>query len=211
MIRWLRERLPEPVADRLRDWRAGRRAARELRDYRRRATVPPPHAVKVRTVLEHAARFGTRVLVETGTFEGEMARRCAPAFDRVVTIELDPGYAARARRRLGRFANVEVVEGDSARRLPGVLEGIREPALFWLDGHWSGGDTARGEKETPLLEELAAIAAHGVAGHVILVDDARCLGQGDYPGLEELAGRARRVPGIARVEVAEDIVRCTPA
>jgi hypothetical protein len=173
--------------------------------------VPPPHVVKWLTVLDHADRFGTRVLVETGTYEGEMVRKCARSFEKVFTIELDPGYAARARRRLARFANVEIVEGDSARRMPEVLARVRQPALFWLDGHWSGGNTARGDKDTPLLEELAAIEKHGVQGHVILIDDARCLGSGDYPTLAALTERALRVPGIERVEVADDIVRCTPA
>lgn len=211
MRSWLKQRLPEPALERLRVWRAASRNAREWRDYQRRPTIPPPHVVKVRTVLDHAARFGTRTLVETGTFEGEMARQCAGAFARVITIELDPGYAARARRRLARQANVTVLEGDSARRLPEVLAALREPALFWLDGHWSGGATARGDKDTPLLEELDAIARHGMPGHVILVDDARCLGSGDYPGAAEVEERLRRVPGVTHVAIAEDIVRATPA
>jgi hypothetical protein len=95
-------------------------------------------------------------------------------------------------------------------RLPELLARVHEPALFWLDGHYSGGLTARGAKDTPLLEEIEAIAHHGVPGHVVLIDDARCLGQGDYPTLEVLERALRTLPGIERIEVAADMVRATP-
>jgi hypothetical protein len=206
----LLERLPEPVAEGLRALRAELRDRRDWAAWQRAPQVPPPHVVKVRALLEHARRFGTRVLVETGTFEGETPRKCRAVFDRIFTIELDPGYARRAARRLRRWPHIEVLPGDSARRLPELLARVREPALFWLDGHYSGGLTARGEKDTPLLEEVESIARHGVSGHVVLIDDARCLGAGDYPSLETLERRLRGIPGIERVEVAADIVRATP-
>ena len=207
----LRELLPPPIVEPLRAFRAWQRDRRDLAAYRRSPVVPPPHVIKVRTVREHAERYGLRVLIETGTFEGEMVRKCRGAFTRLYTIELDPTFAASAAGRLAQWPHIEVLTGDSARQLPALLRRVREPALFWLDGHYSGGATARGASDTPLVEELEAIAAHGVRGHVILIDDARCLGAGDYPSLEAITRLARGVPGIERVEVAEDIVRCTPA
>jgi hypothetical protein len=204
------ELLPEPVAETLRAWRAKLRDRRDWSAYQRHPQVPPPHVVKFRAILDHARRFGLRVLIETGTFEGEMPRKCRTMFERIHTIELDPGYARRAIHRLRHHRNIEVIEGDSTVRLPELLMRVHEPALFWLDGHYSAGLTARGEKDTPLLEEIDAIARHGVLGHVILVDDARCLGDGDYPTLATLEQRLRAVPGIEQVEVADDIVRATP-
>ena len=202
--------LPAPVAGRLRDWRADRRAARELAAYAARPTIPPPHAVKVAIVTDYARRHGLTLLIETGTFEGEMARRCRHAFREIVTLELDPGLAARAARRLSRFANIRVVQGDSATRLRELLRAVREPALFWLDGHYSGPGTARGASDTPLASELQSIAAHPVHGHVVLIDDARELGRGDYPTLADIERWVRAGDPAARVEVGEDIVRCTP-
>jgi hypothetical protein len=198
------------VLERLRAWREGVRDARAWAAYRRQPVVPPPHVVKVRTVREYAERFRLRVLVETGTFEGEMPRKVCADFDRIHTIELDPALAAQAAERLRRWAHIEVLVGNSAERLPEVLGRLREPALFWLDGHYSGGKTARADKDTPLADELAAIARHGVAGHVVLIDDARCLGAGDYPSLEGVTRLAYAIPGIRHVEVDRDIVRCTP-
>ncbi|MBI1798044.1 MAG: hypothetical protein HYR74_13470 [Candidatus Eisenbacteria bacterium] len=211
MAHWLRTLLPEPVAESLRAWRADRRDARDWRAYRAAPVTPPPHAVKARAVIEHGRRFGLDMLIETGTYEGEMARKASAHFRRVVTIELDPGLARAAERRLARLGNVEVLCGDSARVLPQVLAALREPALFWLDGHFSGVGTARGDTDTPLAAELEAIARHPVAGHVVLIDDARLLGTGEYPSLEAI----HRIAGAWRpdgaIEVADDSLRLTPA
>jgi hypothetical protein len=104
-----------------------------------------------------------------------------------------------------------VLEGDSERRLPEVLAALDEPALFWLDAHYSADDTARGSTDTPIEAELQAVLRHPVRGHVILVDDVRSFGRGDYPSIEavqRLVGQLR--PDLA-VEVADDILRIVPA
>jgi hypothetical protein len=63
---------------------------------------------------------------------------------------------------------------------------IDQPALFYLDGHYSGGITARAAKDTPIYEELSHIFEHDPR-HVIVIDDARCFGRDpDYPSLHEL-------------------------
>src|SRR5262245_55352658 len=203
--------LPDAVAEPLRDRLADRRHARELRRFHERPVIPPPHAYKVAAVIECGERFGARVLIETGTYEGEMARRCRRSFREIVTIELDPALAAQARRRLARWPTIRVLEGDSASLLPEVLRELHVPAVFWLDGHYSGAGTARGATDTPLLQELDAITAHPVRGHVILIDDARELGQGDYPELAAIESRVRRWDPSYGVAVADDIVRCLPA
>jgi hypothetical protein len=211
MSSWLKEALPAPVRETLRVWRADLRDRREWEAWRRAPRLPPPHVVKVRRVLELARRFATGVLIESGTFEGEMARKCRHGFRRIVTIELDANLAQRAGRRLARYPNIEVLHGDSATVLPRVLAAVNEPALFWLDGHYSGTGTARGASDTPLVQELQAIARHGVHGDVVLVDDARLLGTGDYPGLEELRRLVAAFQPGGEVRVADDIVCCLPA
>lgn len=202
--------LPEFLARPIREWVVARRDAKALRDHRRSPAASPPHAVKVDAVLACARRHGTRRLVETGTFEGEMARKVHGAFDSIVTIELSPALAREAQRKLHPYSGVTVLEGDSAVILPRVLLELRSPALFWLDGHYSGGMTARCERDTPLLEELRAIAAHGVRGHVVLIDDARLLGAGDYPSreqVEQILGAGMR--GY-RLTIQDDIARWEP-
>jgi len=190
--------LPQSIREPLRAAVLARRDARDRRAYRRARAIPPPHIVKVDTVLALARRFRLRVMVETGTFEGEMARKCAPNFHEIHTIELDPGLAAVAARKLARHRNVHVIQGDSAARLAQVVAGLDEPALFWLDAHYSGSGTAKGDVETPIAAEIAAI------------DDARLLGAGDYPTLEALEQLLSRVDPRGRIEVSEDIVRFIP-
>jgi hypothetical protein len=172
--------------------------------------VPPPHQLKRQVLDEYARRYGVRVLVETGTYEGEMVEAMRPRFDRVFSIELSPEHFKRAAEHFMKYENVQIVFGDSALVLPDVLADIAEPTLFWLDGHFSQGNTAKGAKETPILSEIDAICRHSVNGHVVLVDDARCFnGTSDYPTLAELEAyvRARR-PG-ASFEVRDDIIRIT--
>lgn len=191
----------------LRDAVIARRDARALRAYRARPVPPPPHAVKVEAVLATAGRHGIEVLIETGTFEGEMARKCRRAFRSILTIELSEPLARAAARRLAPYRHIRVVQGDSAERLPEILRELGQPALFWLDGHYSGEGTARGRRETPLEEELRAITRHAVRGHVILIDDARLLGTGDYPTRERIVALLRETSTLeARIE--DDILIC---
>ncbi|MGE5174946.1 MAG: hypothetical protein ACM3JJ_01115 [Hyphomicrobiales bacterium] len=202
--------LPSPIRERLRALVVARRDERDWRAYRAAPTVPPPHVVKVRTVLDHARRFGIDTLVETGTFEGEMARKCAASFRRVETIELDPGLAAAAARKLARLPNVRVIRGDSAAALAAVVASLEAPAVFWLDAHYSGEGTAKGDTETPLLREIAAIATGRARGHVVLVDDARLLGTGDYPTADALRDALARLDPGGGFEIRDDIARFTP-
>jgi hypothetical protein len=99
---------------------------------------------------------------------------------------------------------VRVHEGDRAAVLPRILATLDAPALFWLDAHPSTDRTARGGPK-PLRSEIAAIAAHPAAGHVVLIDDLQCIGQPGYPSREEL-----RLPGY-RLEEIGAVARLSPA
>jgi len=149
---------------------------------------------------EVASRHGLRVLVETGTYMGETAWALRRDFDRIETIELEPTLARLARIRFARVPNVHLNEGDSAAVLPRILEALGEPALFWLDAHPSTDRTAR-DAPVPLRAELAAIAAHPVAGHVVLVDDLRDAGALGFPPLEEITLPGYRFEDVRGVAV----------
>ena len=168
----------------------------------------PPEAAKHRTIRKYAARFQLRVFIETGTFLGDTVYAIRGDFDRVVSIDLDPLLATNARRRFARNPHITILQGDSSRVLLDVLGPLAEPALFWLDAHWSGGITAQGDTDTPIAEELAAILRHPVLGHVILVDDARLFGMDpDYPTLEDIRNMVALYRPGWTCEEAEDIIR----
>jgi hypothetical protein len=137
-------------------------------------------------------RTGARYLIETGTFLGVTAARCARIFDRVLTIELDPELAERARAYLRRCPNVEVLEGDGARLLPQVIErdDVRDVVVF-LDGHYSGGGTARGDVPEPAIMELQVLASRADRICGIVVDDFRLFGaKPGFPSKAELVAAA---------------------
>ncbi len=173
--------------------------------------VPPPASVKRRIVRSCLRRYGLRQFVETGTYLGTMVRAVRRMVDRVWSIELDHVLARHAARTFARDPRVVIIEGDSGDRLPEVLRELDSPALFWLDSHYSGGITARGDLDSPILRELEYIAANPITGHVLLIDDARCFtGEGGYPTLDRLrAFIADRRPDWT-VAISDDIIRITP-
>jgi hypothetical protein len=172
--------------------------------------VPPPPPVKHAIVREYQSRFGARVFIETGTFAGGMIDAVRSHFDRIISIELDPGWHARAVARFRGDPRVTLLCGDSGQLLPHVLAALDEPALFWLDAHYSGPATARGAVDSPIVGELEAIRAHGIR-HVVLVDDLRDFtGDGGYPTAGELIEWIRTAAPDSVAEIRDDVLRWHP-
>jgi len=162
-------------------------------------------------VAEYAKKYKTNVLVETGTFLGDMVQAQLKNFREIYSLELGEELADKAKVKFEKYSHALIVQGDSATELPELLQKISMPALFWLDGHYSGGITAKGNKETPVVEELKAILTHQIKTHIIPIDDARCFdGTHDYPTVEELFGLVRSFNPNYICEVRDDIIRCVP-
>lgn len=170
--------------------------------------IPPPHAVKVQTVKDYSARYSASVLIETGTFLGDMVFAVKHLFDEIISIELDNRLYARAKERFRHYPHISILQGDSGELLPRVLANINERSLFWLDAHYSGEMTARGDRETPIEAELRHILSNHSTESTILIDDARLFtGERDYPNLEELEVFVLRSRPTWVFEVRDDIIR----
>lgn len=113
------------------------------------------------------------VFIETGSFRGETAETACKVFGEVHTIELSDEFYQRAGQRLQPYANCHIYKGDSPSVLEEYLPQISGNILFWLDGHYSGGSTAKANGNTPILGELAAIAKSGLTSPFVLIDDIR--------------------------------------
>ena len=101
--------------------------------------------------------------------------------------------------------------GDSGKVLPGIIANIKEPAIFWLDGHYCGGETAQSALECPIYNELKSILVEN-KNHVILVDDARMFnGTRDYPTLEELNKYINQYFVNYTMKVVNDVIEILPA
>jgi len=122
------------------------------------------------------------VFVETGTYQGTTTQAALDlGFKKIYTIELADHFYQNAIRKFARSPQVVCVFGDSTTKIKEVLNELNESAVFWLDGHWSLGDTARGDNAVPLYEELDAIANHHIKTHTILIDDLRLMGNLNEP------------------------------
>ena len=111
-------------------------------------------------------KYGFGVFVETGTYNGATTNWAAERFKKVYTFEAEHGiYRAYL---FSKPDNVDAIFGKSEDMLPDLLERLNEPAVFWLDAHWSSGNTFEGV--CPLEDELKAIAAHPF-DHAVFVDD----------------------------------------
>lgn len=172
---------------------------------------PAPHAVKMQVVRAYLRRFNLTYFVETGTYLGETLENIARTGVHCISVELDEELFFLAERRLKGYGNVTLIRGDSGQKIPEILKTLNTPALFWLDGHYSGGMTAKGDSETPISAELSAILEHKLLNHVILIDDARHFdGTNNYPFLEELIHEVRLSSKYEVEEVSTDIIRIVP-
>jgi len=160
-----------------------------------------PHLLKQHVIKEYARKYNLPVLIETGTNHAHMIYVQKDRFREIYSIELDEWRAGSARRKFGGRPGIHILQGDSGDVLPKLLPSIKEPCLFWLDGHYW-------DISTPVKKEIDALFKHPIQNHVILIDDARWFdGRTDYPTIEELQQRvAREYPGHT-MEVKDDIIR----
>jgi hypothetical protein len=199
-----------PVLARISRRRKLARLAQRYEQWRRaRGELPMPHYGKQLVVAEYAERLRPPVFIETGTYTGHMVLAMLGRFEEIYSIELDPVLCEKARRKFRAFPYVQIVQGDSSRELRRLLPRLSRPCLFWLDAHYSGGATAKGDLETPIAEEVTAILDHPLADeHVLLIDDARCFdGTHDYPDLTVLRKLVLAKRPNWTFEVRDDIIR----
>ncbi len=145
--------------------------------------IPQPHSVKQYFLKKVLLKSGIRTLVETGTFKGDMIAAMQPHCSEIYSIELNQKLHEDAKRRFQKDHSVKLFQGDSGEILGDVIQDITTPIVFWLDGHYSAGETSKADLDTPIIKEIDHIAAHPLAKeHVLLIDDARCFdGTNDYP------------------------------
>jgi hypothetical protein len=173
-------------------------------------------ALPAELAVELRNRLGLRRAIETGTYLGGGTRLLAGLFAEVTTIELAAPLAERATAELADLSHVTVRQGNSRDVLPGLVR-PDVPTLYWLDGHWSGGETAGDEDECPVLDELGAIAG-GNVHDCILIDDARLFAAApppphdpaSWPSLVEVFDALRGPHPGHHVTVLRDLVIAVP-
>lgn len=172
-----------------------------MRRWRRTGyAAPSPAHIKLAVLLRNGIAAAT--WIETGTYLGDTTAFLAKHSKKVYSIEPEPTLFANATARFSRVANVEIVNGLSETVLPKLLPSLSGDICFWLDGHyspdWSADVTHRGPLDTPVQDELNAIAKNAARfGSIsVMIDDVRCFNPrlgvyGQYPSINVLADWAR--------------------
>lgn len=147
------------------------------------------------------------ILIETGTYLGDMVNAQLKLFKTIYSIELSEDLWKKAVKRFEKNKHVTIIHGDSGKVFINLIPKINAKAIFWLDGHYSAGITAKGEKNCPIYEELNEIFKSRLQ-HILLIDDARCFnGKGDYPTIQRLSEYILSRNSKSKIEIKDDIIR----
>jgi FkbM family methyltransferase len=110
--------------------------------------------------------------IETGTYYGKTALWASERFPRAITIEQSEIIYRQVQTQYSHIKNIEFLKGDTRSQLARIVPNLDSPSLFWLDAHWSGGETYGEVDECPLVEEIKIINRSNDE-HFIFIDDAR--------------------------------------
>lgn len=134
--------------------------------------------------------YKTTNLFETGTFWGDgVACALQHSFNKIVSVEIIPEIATKAKSRFADNEKVEIIEADSITALEKQLPLLKGNTVFWLDAHFPGADAkladyASGDDmpfRLPLIKEVAIISEYRKKYRdVLILDDLRIYEDGPY-------------------------------
>jgi hypothetical protein len=120
--------------------------------------------------------------VETGTYMGDTIFSLEDAFEELYTIEIKEEFYNNLTAKY-KGSKINFILGDSSTEIKNVLPRLKYDTIFFLDGHWSAGNTGKGWKDCPLYEEIQSIMSFDKSA-IIIIDDVRLFGKGPSKGNE---------------------------
>jgi hypothetical protein len=127
------------------------------------------------------------IFVETGAYLGDGIQSAleVDTYTSIHSIELSEQWVEHCKKRFYGNTRVHIHSGDSAVVLTN-LNLPKEPILFYLDAHFSGGNTAGAHIDNgcPVLRELESIVNRNVKGDIIFIDDMRLMGKASWSGVQ---------------------------
>ena len=113
--------------------------------------------------------------IETGTFNGDTTFALEPYFEKLHTVEFSETYYNKTKSKY-KGNKINFILGDSSIVFGDLLPNITDKCIFFLDGHWSGADTGKSNKDCPLDEEITCINDLFQNEAIIIIDDYRLFG-----------------------------------
>jgi len=126
------------------------------------------------------------IFIETGTYVGEGIKVALDVgFKKIYSIEIDKDYFEENLKRFENNKKVNLIKGDSRKKLLGILRQIQEPATIWLDAHTAF--------DTPIIEELKALQRCPIKDHTILIDDIKDIKNSYKINLKDLTKKIKEI------------------
>jgi hypothetical protein len=144
---------------------------------------------KRKFIIKQAFKYDLDTIVETGTYFGHSTIYFSKKFTKVFTIEISRNLYDFVARKFIKHENINSYLGDSSFVIDEIIKKINGPAVFFLDGHASGGVTECGDKPSPVREELKILSLFPyLQKSILFIDDAAGFdGKNSYPSFQEVA------------------------
>ena len=179
-----------------------------IKKWEKNPTNNPPSIIKYQKIIAVTKDNNLKNIIETGTYLGDMIAATKKIFTKIDSIELNQELYQEAVKRFRKEPHIKIWNGDSYLILAEIIKDTKQPTLFWLDAHYSGGITAKSEfGDTPINKELEVIFSNWQNGSVILIDDSRLfVGTNNYPTLENLSEYIKKQPLNLKLDIEDDII-----
>lgn len=163
-------------------------------------------------------KYNIRQFIETGTFYGGTAVWASEFFETVFTIEFSSELYEKISTKYQDIKNIQFLFGDSRVQLNRLINKLDKRAIFWLDAHWSGGETYGEEDQCPLIEEINIINCSSI-DHFILIDDARLFTSPpqpphhleNWPSISQVIDTLRSKFSDKYIVIIEDVIIAVPS
>ena len=114
--------------------------------------------------------------IESGTYLGDTICTMEEYFDNLITIEVKKEIYENVISKYN-GNKIKFINGDSVEVFKYIFEYVNDNTIFFLDGHYSSGNTGYNNKTVPLLDELELINKNFKNEGIIIIDDVRLFGK----------------------------------
>jgi hypothetical protein len=134
--------------------------------------MPPLKYEDITNIISNFTQLQSiKSFYESGTYYGSTSIEMQPHFNQIITVEVSVNLYKNYHQKLSAFPNISHINGASEDILYDVLNINHNEFIFFLDGHYSSGDTGSSNIEVPLLEELNCINKLYKKNGLIIIDD----------------------------------------